>query len=341
MAKFVISRNKTNKRITKKGSSYIFRFRFVVPFNSTFGKNQSMEFGRVPENELDQVDFSLPAEPPANKNVLAGQPFTGAKVYVGCAKWGRQEWVGKIYPLKTREKDFLKHYIDHFNAIELNATHYKIVGAKGMRKWAEQANGKDFKFCPKLFEGITHRGNLKTKKFLTNEFLRGIAGFEEHLGPVLIQVSDRFSPKRKEELFDFLISLPRDLQFFMEVRHPAWFGKEKDRHDLFSFLHDHNMGAVITDTAGRRDSAHMQLSIPKVFVRYVGNSLHPTDYTRIDAWVQRMKYWLDNGLEELYFFMHMHDEAYSPELALYLVDKLNQVCGLNLQRPTFLNEKSK
>ena len=59
---------------------------------------------------------------------------------------------------------------------------------------------------------------------------------------------------------------------------------------------------MITDTAGRRDCAHMHLTIPKVFIRYVGNSLHPTDYTRSDAWVQRMKYWLDQWFAGTLFF---------------------------------------
>jgi uncharacterized protein YecE (DUF72 family) len=296
-----------------------------------------MEFGRVPEEELNKIDFSLPTEPAENKNILQGQPVKDAKVYIGCAKWGRPEWVGKIYPPKTREKDFLKHYVEHYNAIELNATHYKIIGAKGIRNWAEKAKGKDFKFCPKMFQGVTHRGSLKGKNFLTNEFFRGVVAFEEKLGPVFVQVSDSFSPNRKEELFTWLAALPKDLQFFLEVRHPAWFAKEKERGDLFSFLPEHGIGAVITDTAGRRDCAHMHLTMPKVFIRYVGNSLHPTDYTRIDTWVQRMKHWLDNGLRELYFFMHMHDEATSPELTVYLVDKMNAVCNLNLTRPKFLS----
>jgi hypothetical protein len=69
--------------------------------------------------------------------------------------------------------------------------------------------------------------------------------------------------------------------------------------------------------------------------------LHPTDFSRSDAWVQRIKYWLDNGLKELYFFMHMHDEATSPELTVYLVDKMNKECGLNLIKPKFLNGDSK
>ena len=299
-----------------------------------------MEFGRVLENELSNIDFSLPAEPAGNKKILEGTKNKNAKVYIGCAKWGRTEWVGKIYPPKTKEKDFLKHYVEHYNCIELNATHYKIYGETGTRRWAEKATGKDFLFCPKMFQGVTHRGSLKGKDFLTNEFFRGIIGFEKHLGPIFVQVSDTFSPKRKEELFTYLASLPKDLQFFLEVRHPDWFAKDKDREDMFAFLHDHNIGAVITDTAGRRDCAHMHLTIPKTFIRYVGNSLHPTDYTRIDVWIERMKYWLDKGMEELFFFMHMHDEATSPELTVYLVDKMNKECGLNLIKPKFIENRS-
>ena len=298
-----------------------------------------MEFGRVPENELDKIDFSLPKEPAENKIILSGKKNKNAKVYIGCAKWGRTEWVGKIYPPKTKEKDFLNHYVEHYNCIELNATHYKIYGAAGNAKWAEKAKGKDFLFCPKMYQGVTHRGALKGKEFITTEFFRGITAFEKHLGPIFVQVSDSFSPKRKNELFDYLGTLPKDMQFFLEVRHQEWFSNEAISKELFQTLTSLNMGAVITDTAGRRDCAHMHLPIPKAFIRYVGNSLHPTDYTRTDVWIERMKYWLDKGMEELYFFMHMHNEATSPELTVYLVDKMNAACGLNLIKPMFIEQQ--
>ena len=298
-----------------------------------------MDFGRVPEDELNKIDFSLAAEPAFNKTILKGKPVKSPKVYIGCAKWGRTEWVGKIYPPKTKEKDFLDHYVQHYNSIELNATHYKVYGEAGIKKWTAKAANKDFKFCPKMYQGVTHRGSLKGKDFITNEFFRGIVAFEEYLGPIFIQVSETFSPKRKEELFVFLRSLPTDLQFFMEVRHPTWFGNDEIRNELFTTLKEMNIGAVITDTSGRRDCAHMHLTLPKTFIRYVGNSLHATDFTRIDEWVARMKYWLDNGMEELYFFMHMHDEATSPELTVYLVDKMNKEIGLNLQKPVFITQQ--
>ena len=156
-----------------------------------------MEFGRVPENELDSIDFSLPAEPVFNKIILKGKHVKNPKIYLGCAKWGREEWVGKIYPPKTKEKDFLQHYVQHYNSIELNATHYKVYGEGGISKWIEKAKGKDFMFCPKMYQGVTHRGSLSNKQFISNEFFRGIVAFKQHLGPIFIQVSDTFSPKEK------------------------------------------------------------------------------------------------------------------------------------------------
>ena len=304
-------------------------------------KNETMEFGRVPQTELEKIDFRLPPDPPFNKEILRGVANTKPKVYVGCAKWGRADWVGKIYPVKTKERNFLDHYVQHFNSIELNATHYKVLyGPKAIHNWSDKAGERDFKFCPKVLQGITHKGKLNEKKFLVNEFLRGVVAFENHLGPILVQVSERFSPKRKNELFDFLKSLPTDLQFFMEVRHASWFNSEGIREELFSTLKQINVGAVITDTADRRDCAHMYLTIPITFIRFVGNSLHKTDFSRIDDWVSRIKDWLDKGLQELFFFMHMHDEATSPELCLYLIEKLNKVCGLNLQEPGFIEPRA-
>jgi uncharacterized protein YecE (DUF72 family) len=294
-----------------------------------------MEFGRVEEKELEGIDFSLPAEPAANKLVLK-KTVLPPQVYLGCAKWGRKEWLGKIYPTGTKEAQFLDHYVQHYNSIELNATHYKIYLPQEIARWAAKAAGQPFKFCPKITNSISHYSGFNNTDSLTTAFLEGVLAFGENLGPVFLQVSEKYSPRQRNKLFDYLKTLPTDLQFFLEVRHPDWFSDRAIRQELFDTLRALNIGAVITDSAGRRDCVHMELTLPKAFIRYVGNSLHPTDYTRADEWVKRIQYWLGNGLQELYFFMHMHNEALSPELTVYLVDKLNAACGLNLHKPRFI-----
>ena len=289
-----------------------------------------MEFGLLPTEMLPTIDFRLRKEPAGNREILSGKKAKKASVYLGCAKWGRKEWLGKLYPLKTREKDFLSEYVKHFNSIELNATHYKIIGARGIAAWKKKTGDQPFLFCPKMYQGVSHRGNLKTKNFLLNEFFRGILAFGDSLGPIFIQFQDRFGPKRKEELFDFLRGLPKDLSFFVELRHRDWFADAEVNQALLSLLRSLNMGIVITDAAGRRDVCHMELTIPKTFIRFVGNNLDPTDYTRCDEWVKRIKYWLGKGMTDIYFFMHMHDEAFTPELAFYLAKALNEKCKLDL-----------
>lgn len=301
-------------------------------------KYTNMEFGKIPAHELDQVDFSLPAEPEINRQVLKGSRATNPGVYIGCTRWSVAEWKGIIYPEKLKEKDFLQHYTGQFNCIELNATHYKVYGEQTIRQWAAMAQGREFKFCPKMFKGVTHSGSLAGKEMVTGEFLRGLTAFGPHLGPVFIQLSDFFSPGRKEELFSYLHTLPAGFRFFLELRHPGWFAAGPVREALFEKLRELQMGAVLTDSAGRRDCVHMQLPVPGAFIRYVGNGMHPTDYARADRWAERICSWLESGLEEVYFMLHMQDETTSPAMAAYLADQLNKTGGLNLAKPVFMEQ---
>jgi hypothetical protein len=43
------------------------------------------------------------------------------------------------------------------------------------------------------------------------------------------------------------------------------------------------------------------------------------------------------GLKSVWFFMHQHDERYSPELADYVVEKLNAALGTSVKRPQFMD----
>ena len=83
-----------------------------------------MKFGKVDIGELEDLDLNLPEDHPDTKLLLSKQQKSIPSVYAGCAKWGRKEWVGNLYPEGTKDKEFLDHYVQHFNAIELNSTFY-------------------------------------------------------------------------------------------------------------------------------------------------------------------------------------------------------------------------
>jgi uncharacterized protein YecE (DUF72 family) len=97
-------------------------------------------------------------------------------------------------------------------------------------------------------------------------------------------------------------------------------------------LEKNNISNVIVDTAGRRDLLHMRLTNPTAFVRYVGAN-HPTDYTRLDDWIKRLKEWQEQGIKEIDFFIHQNIEKESPLLSAYFIKKLNKELGSHLKIP--------
>jgi uncharacterized protein YecE (DUF72 family) len=292
-----------------------------------------MQFGKVEATEdLNAIDFTLPSDHPATTKILAKSKAGRTEVFVGCAKWGRPDWVGKIYPPKTKAADFLEHYAKHFNCIELNATFYRMPTKAQIKTWKSKV-GKDFKFCPKFVDQITHLKRLKGTSELVDQFLEAIYEFRENLGPLFLMPHPQMGPKHLDTIEAFIESLPRDIQLFAEYRHQDIFSDNEAFDKTFTMMEKHHVGAIITDSSGRRDCVHMRLTTPEVFIRFVGNGLHPTDYIRIDDWISRMGAWQKQGIEKIWFFMHQHEELHSPELCRYMIPKMNQQMGLNLTVP--------
>jgi uncharacterized protein YecE (DUF72 family) len=301
-----------------------------------------MEFGKVTPEELDAINFDLPGDRPETTRVLqqAKQRRTAPpEIYVGCAKWGRKDWVGQIYPKGTKEADFLSHYATHFNCIELNATFYRMPRASQTAAWRKKV-GENFRFCPKFANQISHLKRLKDVKELTDRFLEGVYGFGKNLGPVFLMPHPGMGLKTLETMEAFIASVPEDVQLFVELRHADWFENQEAFQKVFDVFEKYKTGSIITDASGRRDCAHMRLTTPTAFIRFVGNGLHPSDYSRVDAWVQRIKKWMDEGIEKIYFFMHQHDEVHSPVLSKYVIQQLNKHCGTNIAEPVFVDQES-
>lgn len=299
-----------------------------------------MEFGRIAPEEIATTDFTLPPDGKQTKIILDGKKAKDPLFYVGCAKWGRKEWKELIYPKKTKEADFLGEYVKHFNSIELNAVFYSIPKEEQILKWKEtvDANVKgDFIFCSKFSRTITHIKRLKDTDFLTDEYIKAISAFGPYLGPCFLQVSDNFGPNNLDVLEAYLKKLPNDLKVFIEVRHKDWFVGEA-REQLFAMLAKLGKGAAITDASGRRDCLHMELPTKEAFIRFVGNGgkYLDSDKARVDDWVVRIKSWLDKGLENVYFFLHQHDEADTPLIADYTVKQFNKHLGSDLSRINFI-----
>src|SRR5882762_1853410 len=130
-----------------------------------------MEFGKVENPGV--INFLLPPDDRMTEELLQGLD-AGTKdtlrVYVGATRWRIKEWVGDVYPKKTKEKDFLSQYVQQFNTIELNAMWYNLQPKDVIEKWAALAE-KDFRFCPKFSNTISHELQLKDAAHDTSLFI--------------------------------------------------------------------------------------------------------------------------------------------------------------------------
>lgn len=286
-----------------------------------------MKFGSV--EDPSKVDFTLPADHPDTAVVLSEKGGGGlSEIYVGCAKWNRGDLKG-FYPRGT--KDELAYYATQFNSIELNATFYNMYGPDQVDKWLDKVPA-DFRFFPKVNQTISHFKRLNDVDAVLDEYCENTRAFGDQLGMIFLQLHDNFAPKNKQRVEDFCDIWPADLPLAVELRHTDWFNDPKEAEWIYHTLENHQIANIITDTAGRRDLLHMRLTSPVAFVRYVGAN-HDSDYTRLDAWIERIKVWKEQGLEKLYFFVHQNLEKASPLLSAYFIQKFNKEFGTDIQIP--------
>lgn len=299
-----------------------------------------MKFGKLPD--ISNVDFSLPTDPEENASVFSKflKNETPPKIYIGCTGWSMKEWVGKVYPPKTATKDYLKHYARQFNTIELNTTHYRIPTASTIEKWKNEST-PDFRFCPKIPQVISHSRDLGASNRSLDAFCEAILGLEEKLGCCFMQLPPYFGMDRMGLLELFFKRFPTNIRLAIELRHESVFLQNNNTEEVFDLLKKYNIAWVITDVAGRRDVLHMRVSSDIAMIRFVGNGLHPTDYQRINAWVQRLKTWTTQGLSKIYFFPHEPDNLLAPDLSLYLLEQLKKEFEVMTRGPKFYEDEGK
>lgn len=278
-----------------------------------------MDFGKL--TDLHGVNWDLPSEDPLTLPFLRSLAASASETrfYIGAPAWGHRSWIGKIYSPGTKATEFLKAYAQSFNCIELNTSHYRIPSSDQVVKWREQVSA-DFKFCPKVVQTISHSENGLLDKRTLAEWLQFLSSMGENLGPSFLQLPPYFEYSKKAQLFEFLQSWPTEYKLTLELRNPSWFREGHLLPALNEYLQKRGIGAVITDTAGRRDVLHSSVSASYTFIRFVGNMLDSSDQRRIEDWTKRLLAWKEAGIQEIYFIVHQPDDELAPETAKLVLE---------------------
>jgi uncharacterized protein YecE (DUF72 family) len=290
-----------------------------------------MKFGQSENPE--SIDFRLPADDAGTAEILKlNDKSKPLKVYVGCAKWNKAD-LKNFYPRGT--KDELTYYSRQFNSIELNATFYNLPKREQVITWREKTPD-EFRFFPKVTQSISHIRRLNEVQPLVEEYCDNISNFEAKLGMVFLQLHDNFGYKNYDRLVSFIGNFPKAIPLAVEMRNTEWFNNAAVSSEVYQLFEKHQITNILVDTAGRRDLLHMRLTTPFAFIRYVGANHPQSDRDRLDDWLNRLKIWVDQGLRDVYFFVHQNIELESPFLSAYFIERLNKEFGLALQMPKLI-----
>ncbi|MCP9237600.1 DUF72 domain-containing protein [Lewinella sp. JB7] len=279
-----------------------------------------MKFGQVPDPAA--IHYELPVEPLANAARLdrfeLGADQGRPHIYLGATGWSMKEWVGKWYPEGAKPADFLLYYGEQFNTIELNTTHYRIPTTETVEKWYATVP-PDFRFCPKVPKSISHVNDLGAGGDALPRFVAALDGLREKMGCAFIQLPPYFGADRLAVVERFLDRWPRLLPLAVEVRHASWFDDPYATEALMDALAARGVAAVISDVAGRRDVLHGYVTAPRTVVRFVGNGLIESDYSRLASWAEKLREW---NLPESFIFPHEPENVLAPDASAWLADHL-------------------
>ena len=224
------------------------------------------------------------------------------RLHVGTSGYNFPEWKGSFYPEKFPAAKMLPFYAEHFSAVEINYTFYRMPNAKTVSGW-NQAVPAGFTFVLKASQRITHIGRLRGVDDPLRYFTETVRPLGDKLGPILFQLPPNFK-KDLARLQDVLTLFPADLRCAWEFRHDSWFAD-----DVYDALRTANAALCVADT----DAGHTPLVATADFGYF---RLRDEGYTKPDLgqWAESVKTLGKDWKDAFVFFKH-EESGEGPKLA--------------------------
>jgi uncharacterized protein YecE (DUF72 family) len=228
------------------------------------------------------------------------------RLLVGTSGFAYPAWTPRFYPPGTRSGDLLRFYGTRLDAVELNNTFYRQPRPEAVAAWLA-ATPEDFRFVVKAQRSGSGRffgDPASGLDWLTGPY----RAFGERLGAVLFRIPD-VAKRDDVKLRRFLGAWPADLPLVVELREPSW---EADA--TVRALADHNAALCITEMPEDEEPPVIRRTSERLYLR-----LRRHEYTtaELEAWLARLRPFLDAGDDAFVFFRH-DEVGRGAELALEL-----------------------
>lgn len=167
----------------------------------------------------------MPTRTKAAPAAPAATPAAGA-IHVGVGGWIFPEWRDNFYPKGLVQARELEYASRQLNAIEINATYYRLQSPDSFARWHDQTP-EGFVFSLKGSKYVTQRRVLgEAGEAIGRYMASGVTRLGAKLGPIVWQfaTTKRFE---REDFSAFLRLLPREqdglkLRHAVEVRHDSF-----------------------------------------------------------------------------------------------------------------------
>ncbi len=235
-------------------------------------------------------------------------------INIGASGFSYGDWVGPFYPPGTRKGDFLAYYAQHFQALEINYTYYRMPTPATMARLLEKA-GKQMRFSVKLNDVFTHRRSYGSQDVLDFAMAMEPLAKAGQLGCLLVQFPYSFRPTRPNwTTFKRLIEQFGTFPLVVEFRRADWATKR-----LFDWLARAQVGYVCVDEPPLPGllPPHDMVTSPLGYVRFHGRNS--------DKW------WQHERAEERY------DYRYSSEELLEWLPRLRRMAEQSEEIMVFFN----
>jgi uncharacterized protein YecE (DUF72 family) len=274
--------------------------------------------------------------------------------------WSHPKWFGTLLPSNIAKSDALNAYQRIFNSVEGNTSFYQLPETSTIEGWRQQVD-PNFSFTFKFPRDISHAKNINGQAELLAQCLKRFALLEDQLGCLMLQLPASFSPERAPELEQFIRQLPSQFHYALELRHLAWFDKNRNERWLNLLLQKHSIDRVILDTRGLfscqtptdtlvmevqakkpRLPTHVVTTSDRPIIRFVGHPTLEKNREFLAPWIDKFVQWSSANIQPFIFF-HMPDNAQAPWLADLFFDEFKQaypeLISGNLNVPELRNQQ--
>jgi uncharacterized protein YecE (DUF72 family) len=152
--------------------------------------------------------------------------FGAGRIYVGTCGYSYKDWIGRFYPERIKANAMLPFYAEHFSAVEIDATYYRIPSAATFASMHARTPD-EFRFTAKLPGTLTHlpSEDAETVSDDARIFLENVQPLVApgKLAAVLMQFPNGFRPNPRTEAYIRALreALP-GLALVAEFRNREW-----------------------------------------------------------------------------------------------------------------------